>query len=75
MAMKVRNDVLPYWTNIDATMLTARLEARVGGDLVPGAVQQGDRQGGTRSRTKSGIHQDGMLKHPDLRDRDPQASA
>ena len=22
MAMKVRNDVLPYWTGIDATMLT-----------------------------------------------------
>jgi hypothetical protein len=22
MAMKVRNDVLPYWTNVDATMLT-----------------------------------------------------
>ena len=22
MAMKVRNDVLPYWTNVDSTMLT-----------------------------------------------------
>ena len=44
MAMKTRNDVLPFWTGIDATMLTRASQARLGGDLVPGAVQQGDRR-------------------------------
>ena len=44
MAIKTRNDVLPFWTGIDATHAHARVEAGVGGDLVPGAVQQGDRR-------------------------------
>ena len=44
MAMQVRNDVLPFWTGIDATMLTRASKLVVGGDLVPGAVQQGDRR-------------------------------
>jgi 2-isopropylmalate synthase len=43
MAMKVRNDKLPYWNNIDTTMLT-RLEGSLRRNLVPGAVQQGDRR-------------------------------
>jgi len=44
MAMKVRNDVLPYWTNVDSTMFDSRVQTRVGRDVVPGAVQQGDRR-------------------------------
>ena len=40
----------------------ARLEAGLGGDLVPGAVQQGDRRRNAFAH-ESGIHQDGMLKH------------
>ena len=44
MAINVRNDKFPWWNKIDTTMLTAGLETGVGGDLVPGAVQQGDRR-------------------------------
>ena len=44
MAMRVRNDKLPYLTNIEATHADPRLQARLGGDVVPGAVQQGDRR-------------------------------
>ena len=70
MAMKVRNDVLPYWTNIDSHDADARLEAGVGGDLVPGAVQQGDRRPQrvrARERHPPGRH---AQAHPDLRDHD-----
>ena len=44
MAINVRNDVFPWWNKIDTTMLTRASKAGVGGDLVPGAVQQGDRR-------------------------------
>ena len=44
MALKTRGDALPYVTGIDAAHADARLEAGLGGDLVPGAVQQGDRR-------------------------------
>jgi 2-isopropylmalate synthase len=40
MAMRVRNDVLPFWTGIN----TPRVQARFGRDLVPRAVQQGHRR-------------------------------
>jgi hypothetical protein len=43
MAINVRKDKFPYWNNVDTTMLT-RVEAGVGGDVVPGAVQQGYRR-------------------------------
>ena len=48
----------------------ARLQARVGGDLVPGAVQQGDRRPQrlrARERHPPGRH---AQAHPDLRDHD-----
>ena len=44
MAINVRNDKFPWWNKIDTTHADARLETGVGGDLVPGAVQQGDRR-------------------------------
>ncbi len=44
MAMNVRNDMFPWWNKIDTTMLTRASKTGVGGDLVPGAVQQGDRR-------------------------------
>ncbi len=44
MAMKVRNDVLPFWTGVEFDHAHARLETGIGGDLVPGAIQQGDRR-------------------------------
>ena len=70
MAMKVRNDVLPFWTGIDATMLTRASKLVVGRDLVPGAVQQGDRRAErvrARERHPPGRH---AQAHPDLRDHD-----
>ena len=44
MAMKTRNDVLPFVDRHRRDHAHARLQARFGGDLVPGAVQQGDRR-------------------------------
>ena len=44
MAMRVRNDKIPYWNNIEVDLADPCLQAGVGGDLVPGAVQQGDRR-------------------------------
>ncbi len=44
MAIKTRGDVLPVYYEHREHHADARLEARVGGDLVPGAVQQGDRR-------------------------------
>mgnify|MGYP003694273745 CR=1 FL=1 len=70
MAMKVRNDVLPFWTGIDATMLTRASKLVVGGDLVPGAVQQGDRRAEcvrARERHPPGRH---AQECADLRDHD-----
>ena len=62
MAIKTRGDILPYYTNIDATHADAGLQAGVGGVRLPGAVQQGDRRQ-ERLRARSGIHQDGILKN------------
>ena len=44
MAMRVRNDVMPFWTGINAKMLTRASKLVVGRHLVPGAIQQGDRR-------------------------------
>src|SRR5438552_3535628 len=60
MAMKVRNDVLPYWTNIDGTLLTRASK------LVAAAtsfrVQYNQAIVGRNAFAhESGIHQDGAL--------------
>ncbi len=41
MAMRVRSDKLPYWNNIESTSLTHASKVVLGGDIVPGPVQQG----------------------------------
>ena len=62
MAMKVRNDVLPYWTNIDATMLTRASKLVSAATSFP--VQYNKAIVGRNAFAhESGIHQDGMLKH------------
>ena len=53
MALKVRNDVMPFTTGIDTTMLTPRLAAGLGHHRLSGAVQQGDRRARTPSRTRA----------------------
>ena len=70
MAIKTRGDALPYPTGIDATHAHPRLAAGVGGHLVPGAVQQGDRRPErvrARKRHPPGRHAE---EHADLRDHD-----
>ena len=44
MAIQTRNDKFPFCHRHRRHHADARLEARFGGDLVPGAVQQGDRR-------------------------------
>ena len=44
MAMRTRADVLPFYTGIDAKLLDPRVEARLGGHVLPGAIQQGHRR-------------------------------
>jgi len=62
MAMKVRNDVLPYWTNIDTTKL-ARASKLVSA-VTSFPVQYNKAIVGRNAFAhESGIHQDGMLKH------------
>src|SRR5216110_2369236 len=62
MAMKVRNDLLPYWTNIDATMLTRASKLVAAATSFP--VQYNKAIVGRNAFAhESGIHQDGMLKH------------
>src|SRR5438477_349572 len=62
MAMKVRNDVLPYWTNIDSTMLTRASKLVAAVTSFP--VQYNKAIVGRNAFAhESGIHQDGMLKH------------
>src|SRR4051794_26292630 len=62
MAMKVRNDVLPYWTNVDATMLTRASKLVAAATSFP--VQYNKAIVGRNAFAhESGIHQDGMLKH------------
>ena len=62
MAMAVRNDVLPYWTSVDATMLTRASKLVAAATSFP--VQYNKAIVGRNAFAhESGIHQDGMLKH------------
>src|ERR1700730_3822777 len=62
MAMRVRNDALPYWTNIDATMLTRA--SKLVSAVTSFPVQYNKAIVGRNAFAhESGIHQDGMLKH------------
>ena len=62
MAMRVRNDVLPYWTGIDSTMLTRASKLVSAATSFP--VQYNKAIVGRNAFAhESGIHQDGMLKH------------
>ncbi|MDB5365136.1 MAG: 2-isopropylmalate synthase [Rhodospirillales bacterium] len=62
MALKVRNDRMPYTTGVDATMITkaSRLISTITGFTVqPNKAIVG----ANAFAHESGIHQDGMLKH------------
>jgi 2-isopropylmalate synthase len=62
MAMRVRNDVLPFWTKIDATMLTRASKLVAAATSFP--VQYNKAIVGRNAFAhESGIHQDGMLKN------------
>jgi 2-isopropylmalate synthase len=62
MAMRVRGDVLPYETGVDATMLTRLSKTVAGATSFP--VQYNKAIVGRNAFAhESGIHQDGMLKH------------
>jgi 2-isopropylmalate synthase len=62
MAMRVRNDVVPYWTDINAKMLTRASKLVAAVTSFP--VQYNKAIVGRNAFAhESGIHQDGMLKH------------
>jgi 2-isopropylmalate synthase len=62
MAMRVRNDIMPYWTNVDATMLTRA--SKLVSAVTSFPVQYNKAIVGRNAFAhESGIHQDGMLKH------------
>jgi 2-isopropylmalate synthase len=62
MAIKVRNDVMPYWTNVDTTLLTRASKLVSAATSFP--VQYNKAVVGRNAFAhESGIHQDGMLKH------------
>src|SRR5438132_8912264 len=62
MAIKTRSDVLPYWTGVDATMLTRASKLVAAATSFP--VQYNKAIVGRNAFAhESGIHQDGMLKH------------
>src|ERR1700751_4917632 len=62
MAMEVRNDVLPYWTNVDSTLLTRASKLVAAATSFP--VQYNKAIVGRNAFAhESGIHQDGMLKN------------
>jgi 2-isopropylmalate synthase len=62
MAMKTRNDVLPFWTGIDATMLMRA--SKLVSAVTSFPVQYNKAIVGRNAFAhESGIHQDGMLKH------------
>jgi 2-isopropylmalate synthase len=62
MAMKVRNDVLPYWTGINSTMLTRASKLVSAATSFPVQFNKAI-VGRNAFAHESGIHQDGMLKH------------
>lgn len=62
MALKVREDVMPYHTNIDTTMITKMsrtLSTTIGFNVQPNKAIVG----ANAFAHESGIHQDGVLKH------------
>src|SRR6478609_8390197 len=62
MAIRTRNDVLPFWTGVDATMLTRASKLVSAATSFP--VQYNKAIVGRNAFAhESGIHQDGMLKH------------
>ncbi len=62
MAVRTRNDVLPYWTGIEATMLTRA--SKLVSAVTSFPVQYNKAIVGRNAFAhESGIHQDGMLKH------------
>ncbi|MBI3435280.1 MAG: 2-isopropylmalate synthase, partial [Proteobacteria bacterium] len=62
MAINVRNDVLPYWTGIDATRLMRA--SKLVSAVTSFPVQYNKAIVGRNAFAhESGIHQDGMLKH------------
>jgi 2-isopropylmalate synthase len=62
MAMRVRNDKLPYWSGIDATLLTRASKLVSAATSFP--VQYNKAIVGRNAFAhESGIHQDGMLKN------------
>jgi 2-isopropylmalate synthase len=62
MAMHTRNDVLPYWTHVDTTMLTRA--SKLVSAVTSFPVQYNKAIVGRNAFAhESGIHQDGMLKH------------
>ncbi len=62
MAMNVRNDVIPYWTNIDSEMIVRASKLVSGVTAFP--VQYNKAIVGKNAFAhESGIHQDGMLKN------------
>jgi 2-isopropylmalate synthase len=62
MAMKVRNDVLPFWTGVDSTMLTRASKLVSAVTAFPVQFNKAI-VGRNAFAHESGIHQDGMLKH------------
>ena len=62
MAIKTRNDVLPFWTGIETKMLTRASKLVAAATSFP--VQYNKAIVGRNAFAhESGIHQDGMLKH------------
>jgi 2-isopropylmalate synthase len=62
MAMRTRNDVMPYWTGVEATMLTRA--SKLVSAVTSFPVQYNKAIVGRNAFAhESGIHQDGMLKH------------
>jgi 2-isopropylmalate synthase len=62
MAMQVRNDVLPFWTGVDASMLTRA--SKLVSAVTSFPVQYNKAIVGRNAFAhESGIHQDGMLKN------------
>ena len=62
MAMRVRNDKVPYWTNIESTSLTHASKAVSAATSFP--VQYNKAIVGRNAFAhESGIHQDGMIKN------------
>src|SRR5687768_11812649 len=62
MAIHTRNDVLPYWTGIDTTMLTRASKLVSAATSFPVQFNKAI-VGRNAFAHESGIHQDGMLKH------------